>query len=164
MIIIMIIIIIIIMIIIIYSREIVNCENEACSERVERREVDIHQQGCRHRKVSCVHCGILITAATESNHLNTCSKLVVSCTQLCEFITTRDMMRAHLRDDCPMVDTQCEVIGCGVWMKRRDITKHEEEAAKVHSRLLSSALVRVSVGVEILKCELSIVKRESCCH
>jgi len=157
----MIIIIIIIMIIIIYSREIVNCENEACNERVERREVDIHQQGCRYRKVSCVNCGILITAVKQIDHLNTCPKLVVSCTQLCEFITTRDMMRAHLRDDCPMVDTQCEVIGCGVWMKRRDITKLEEEAAKVHNRLLSSALVRVSVGVEILKCELITVKKES---
>ena len=98
---------------------------------------------------------MLITAAIERDHLKTCPKLEVPCTLSCGFITTRDMMARHIRDDCLMVDTQCEVIGCGVWMKRRDITKHEEEAAKVHTRLLSSALVRMSAGMDRLKRELS---------
>ena len=152
--------IITIIIIIIYSREIVKCENKECNERVERREIDTHQQGCIHRKVSCVHCGMLITAAIERDHLNTCPKLEVPCTLSCGFITTRDMMARHIRDDCLMVDTQCEVIGCGAKMKRRDITKHEEEAAKVHTRLLSSALVRMSAGMDSLKKESEGLKKE----
>ena len=103
---------------------------------------------------------MLITAAIERDHLKTCPKLEISCTLSCGFITTRDMMARHIRDDCLMVDTQCEVIGCGAKMKRRDITKHEEEAAKVHTRLLSSALVRMMAGVDSLKNELSSVKKE----
>jgi hypothetical protein len=94
--------------------EMVRCVNNGCADKVERRALEAHHQECVHRTVLCETCNlkILWSAITE-----------------------------HQEKKCQLALVTCEVIGCNAVMIRRDYKKHQDEAAKQHVRLLSTALI-----------------------
>ena len=125
--------------------ELVACSNEGCKEKIERRELEEHLQACMHRMISCERCNAAIKAALMNNHVNECPKVKATC--ICSYECTTDLLAEHRDKDCPMTEIQCEVVGCGAKVMRRDYEKHQDDAAKQHVRLLSAAYHRLAATV-----------------
>ena len=125
--------------------ELVACSNDCCKEKIERRELEHHLQACIHRTISCEHCNAAVKAALMNDHVNQCPKVKATC--ICSYECTRDLLDQHRDKDCPMMEIQCEVVGCGAKVMRRDYEKHQDDAAKQHVRLLSAAYQRLAATV-----------------
>jgi hypothetical protein len=52
-------------------------------------------------------------------------------------------MDEHREMACPMTEIQCEVVGCGAKVMRKDYEQHQDDAAKEHIRLLSATMKRL---------------------
>lgn len=126
--------------------EVVDCSNDGCADKVERREMDTHQQVCVHRMTHCDHCNANVKATAMNNHLQQCPSLHVTCE--CKLKCTRQSIAGHREKDCPLTEIQCEVIGCNVKVMRKNYEKHEKQAAQQHVRLLSHTLQTLANLVE----------------
>ena len=128
--------------------EMVPCTNDGCEKRIERRALDQHGQVCTHRVALCEHCNLEVKTARMKNHCSRCPKVQVSCR--CEYKCARDEMDEHREMACPMIEIQCEVVGCGAKVMRKDYEQHQDDAAKEHIRLLSATMKRL-VEIEVEK-------------
>ena len=84
--------------------EMVSCKNDGCIEMIEQFKLIDHMQACAHRTENCLLCGEIMKATAITKHV----------------------------EECPMMEIQCEVIGCNTMMMRRDYEKHQDDAAKQH--------------------------------
>jgi hypothetical protein len=138
----------------------IDCGNDGCVDKIERREKESHQQSCGHRMINCDFCNYSIKVAAMSTHLERCPKAIVSCE--CGFECTRDLMTDHREKHCPLTEIQCDVIGCASKFMRRDREKHQDEAAKHHVHLLSTVLQNLSVTVQQLEHQQIESKHQIC--
>ena len=126
--------------------QMIACTNQGCADTFERRELQTHQGGCLHRTASCDLCGDIIKVTAMEGHLEQCPKVIVSCE--CGSSGTREAIAEHVEKDCLLTEIQCEVIGCGTNVIRRDYEKHQDEAAKHHVRLLSATVEKLAKDIE----------------
>jgi hypothetical protein len=126
--------------------EVIDCSNDGCVDKLERREIETHRQVCNHRIAQCDHCNADIKATAMPDHLQRCPSIQVTCE--CNVICTRQSIAGHRERDCPLTEVPCEVIGCNVKVMRKDYAKHGNEAAQEHVRLLSATVQTLANLVE----------------
>ena len=118
--------------------ELTVCTYDGCEKKIERRYLDWHLRFCIHRTTNCVHCMVAVQSSRMEDHLNQCPKIEVLC--ICQSKFTREKMDEHRDKHCPMTEIECEVIGCGTIVARKDYLKHQKDAAMEHVRLLSAVV------------------------
>ena len=97
-----------------------------CGVVLRRDELEIHMKDkCPKRKVKCIHCNKDFKSCKLDGHFVKCLKMEVSCV-LCGTNITREDISEHLKFDCGMVQTTCE-LGCGVELTRYELKIHVKD-------------------------------------
>jgi len=123
----------------------VTCAN-GCGKILQRQYLTSHvETECPGRFVVCPLCYMTGPHKfIEGEHEEQCSKLPITCPNLCKVAKiTREDMEAH-RKECPLEIVQCEYhnVGCEERMTRKRKRNHEEEKMEEHLLLTKHKLAK----------------------
>ncbi|KAF2071994.1 hypothetical protein CYY_006683 [Polysphondylium violaceum] len=94
-----------------------------CSVIMKFNEFENHQKQCPKSKFICPHCFIVFNR--DSNHLEICDEMDISCHQ-CKTKIKRKELIDHVRHECPKTKITCPLkyLGCRIAFKREDKKSH----------------------------------------
>ena len=103
-----------------------------------RKDLDKHlKEDCPNRDYSCEHCGEKGTYASIQVHDETCRKKKVTCHRDgCSEKIPRESISSHIASKCEHAIISCKYvnIGCEEKLKRKDMAAHEQDS-DVHLHL-----------------------------
>ena len=113
----------------------VPCPNQGCSITPIRSQLANHLNDCLFRAVPCPQCASLVILGGQSEHLETCGKVSLTCTDcqapyLREDEPAHDLTRPEKHVECPF-----ECHGCSDAVARKDFDQHQIDSAVSHSEL-----------------------------
>ena len=104
---------------------VIKCLNK-CKFILKRSELMNHcENECLNRKVSCMHCKVVLLYKEIDNHFNTCPELPLLCPSECMETFLHQEMSSHVKKDCLDTIVSCPN-RCGVKMKRIALSTHCE--------------------------------------
>ena len=103
-----------------------------CSELIQRTSVQVHQgEQCLRRPFRCKYCKDFDSTYKDvtTNHWPVCGYYPVQCTNKCGKTITRQNLKDHVSNDCPLTTVNCEFnhVGCKAKLPRKDIMVHLTE-------------------------------------
>ena len=135
----------------------VSCKHSGCLVQELRRDISAHEENCGHRPFRCEHCKAHeSTFDNADEHWRACLKYPVQCPNKCSDTLSieRQLLQAHLDNDCPLTRIDCEFsyAGCNSKHSRKDLEDHSSKAvvfhlslmAKINKQLLEKLLERLS--------------------
>ena len=112
------------------SCPIVVCQNEGCTEKVQRKYITEHMtQKCSQRVMRCPFCNqdSLNYQELISTHYRTCGNWPLRCPQSCSNgDLTRSTLGKHIASECSESVCPCPLVeyGCKATVKRKDLHRH----------------------------------------
>ena len=108
-----------------------------------RKNLDKHlKTQCPKRAYECPYCGEKGTFASISeDHNQVCEKKIIGCPNKgrgCSLSMEQGKIKEHVNSDCKFAVVACvyKSLGCGVKLLRKNIVEHQENADRVHFRLM----------------------------
>ncbi len=138
----------------------IDCPNN-CGVAIQRRILAEHQiNDCSKRPYTCEYCQLTETYLyIQAEHLPVCPKRPVTCPNECGVTSLEtSQLEQHMRE-CSLAMVECELseVGCEEKVKRKDLDRHMEEAARRHIQLMNIYCIRT---VAALKDENLELKKE----
>ena len=115
-----------------------------CTESFRRDEIAKHQDDdCPERPFSCEYCYCHKSTYDDvtNKHWPKCWAFPIQCPNNgCTQSIPRRRVKRHVRDECPLTVTKCELChaGCDVALPRKDMADHMKDASVSHVSLLAS--------------------------
>ncbi|XP_078350390.1 TNF receptor-associated factor 5-like [Oculina patagonica] len=141
--------------------KVVECPNSGCTEKVTEQDLKIHLANeCSWRKVNCDYCQESYIVNQKQEHFGVCGKFPVQCTKCGLRDIPREKLDAHVRDECPATEVQCEYknLGCEEVIPRSNAKSHSESQVERHLNLAIRGLEVTQLQVNEL---VSLVKVQS---
>ena len=118
--------------------EAVDCTNDQCSAKIQRRDLTKHLETCLYRQFKCSYCQMKGTYLfITEDHRKSCTELPIPCpiTDCTRMIKRRDL-ETH-KKNCPhrLVDCEYKGIGCNYKIKYCNIKVHDDENISKHLAL-----------------------------
>ena len=133
--------------------------------RVERREVETHRTCCPMRNFKCEYCSDSAKACDMNGHLEVCEEFPIPCPNKCseEFRVKGKEKSIHLRQECPLQETECPYsqYGCEVKFQRRNLEQHEKEDMHKHMKLTINMISDVQILVESMQNKIVKLEEEN---
>ena len=132
----------------------VECENDGCTERLQRRYLTKHMdEECSMRIVECPCCGLgnfhLPYHKLVNTHYKECPEWPMRCPNRCAIeenpVLTRSTLQGHLENSCPDQETPCQFakVGCTVRVERKEMADHMHEFVGEHLEMLMGDYLKV---------------------
>ena len=130
----------------------VECENDGCTERLQRRYLTEHMdRECSMRIVECPCCGVddLPYHVLVNAHYKECPNWPMRCPNDCNSESGKDLTRStlqnHLRNNCPEQVVSClfAEAGCTVRVKRKNMVDHIQQFVGEHMTAMMSNYMRL---------------------
>ena len=120
----------------------VSCKHSGCFFRELRRDISAHEEVCGHRPFRCEHCKEYESIFDNADeHWRACLKYPVQCPNKCSDTMSieRQLLQAHLDNDCPLTRIDCEFsyAGCNSKLSRKDLEDHSSKAVVFHLSLMA---------------------------
>ena len=141
-----------------------------CVQPFQRRYVQAHQSDdCPKRPYACQHCNkyaVTFKATYEGvtqNHWPVCPFFPLSCPNNCELVLQRQELEHHMSRDCPLSLVQCDfhMVGCQVWLTRRDMPSHIGKNLTEHVLLQQKMLIQLQATVTSQQAKLTQYEQEN---
>ena len=132
----------------------VECENDGCTERLQRRHLTKHMdEECSKRIVECPCCGLgnfhLPYHKLVNTHYKECPEWPMRCPNRCTIgenpVLTRSTLQGHLENNCPEQEISCQFaeVGCTVRVERKEMADHMHEFMGEHLEMLMADYLKV---------------------
>ena len=147
----------------------VECENDGCTERLQRRYLTEHMdKGCSMRIVECPCCedDDLPYHELVNTHYKECPDWPMRCPNHCNTESAKDLTRStlqdHLEGNCPEQVISCQFVeaGCTVRVKRKNMEAHIQQFMGEHMTAMMSDYMRLKKEIRQLKNEYSELKQD----
>ena len=131
----------------------VPCKYEECETTPQRRSINQHETNeCDFRPYACHYCSKYKSSYTQvvNQHFPSCDEYPVDCPNECSIdCIPRSLLKAHLKDECPLEEASCDYVsvGCSVRRKREEMYRHLETASQYHNSLLLKEFVQVKADL-----------------
>ena len=114
--------------------EIINCKNENCNIKIQRKDQNEHDKICDYFLIECNKCHIKIAKINFKNHSNDCLKEEIECK--CGKKLLRENMDYHLKNECELEEIKCDffIYGCKEVFRRSDKKLHDEKMIFEHNK------------------------------
>lgn len=121
---------------------VVGCPN-GCGLMAKRGEFSGHDKVCTESLERCAFCNTMVKRKKMTTHVNCqCPMAIHTC--VCKVVMTKREFDAH-RLVCDEVFVKCDIGGCRKREKRKNMAKHNEEAAQHHVALLIEEVRRLKM-------------------
>ena len=114
-----------------------------CFQPFQRRYLQAHQSDdCLKRLFACQHCNkheATFDEVTQS-HWPVCPSFPLPCPNNCDLVLQRQELENHITEDCPLTIVDCDfrIVGCGVFLPRKDMPCHISDYLSGHMSLLQA--------------------------
>ena len=147
----------------------VECENDGCTEQVQRRYLAEHMdRECSMRIVECPCCKVdnLPYHELVNTHYKECPDWPMRCPNHCSTESGNNLRRStvqdHLEDNCPeqVISCQFAEAGCTVRVKRKELADHIQQSVGEHMTAMMSDYMRLKKDHTELQTDHRDLKKE----
>lgn len=118
------------------------CTADGCCEKIPRFCLQDHLISCRYRPISCDHCEQPYPFKELANHRIKCIERPVACSNQCGCIIHYVELAAHLSNECPLQEVQCNLYAqgrcfpsCTGLYQRKDKQQHDRTLVRACSEV-----------------------------
>lgn len=134
-----------------------------CEETGKRRDIKLHQdEQCAKGPSTCEYCHEYQSHHDDIvyNHWPMCGSHPIHCPNGCGLSFQRQMLNAHITDECSLVAISCDFhqSGCSVKPLRKDMSEHLRESLVSHTSLLAASHARQQSVIVQLSNEIKALK------
>ena len=111
-----------------------------CLQPFKRRYLQVHQSDCLKRPFACQHCNqheATFEEVTQS-HCPVCPSFPLPCPNNCDLVLQRQDLEQHISLHCSLTVVHCifQIVGCGEYLRRRDMPFHINQNIFMNMSLL----------------------------
>ena len=142
------------------------CKYDLCEAKLMRKDMHDHEETCRMRPVTCVHClETNIPFGGYGKHVEVlCADLPIECVNGCGLVGLTRGRRVEHNNECEFTEVTCpfEVHGCTVGpLKRRDLARHLNQASISHTLTLCDKVSKQDEVIQQQRLHINKLLRRS---
>lgn len=145
----------------------INCQNDGCDKRVQRRHVDCHDLECAHKLLSCEFCGLYLKRSALDDHKSMiCRRRPIECPNRCNVTVPLDELNEHISVTCPLEEIDCPYSllqcsgSCPGRLMRRDLDAHLEALETMKARILALDQKATQLAAALTETEKKTIEKE----